>query len=364
MKKVLILTSYMSGTGGVEKVISRMSDLSSILDAEFKIISLTDGVYTTNNGARKFLPIKKVDWMNTNAIYLRLDFKNKKANFAAHSLYMAFYLFKNEFDFIFATGPAQVIYLKKIRSMFNLKFKVFSWPHFSLSSGFGDFSKCNEADKILCISKDIRLQMIEIGIDKSKLVYFPNPFDKIERVFDNKHEHGCVSFIYIGRFQFYGQKRLKDLIDATKLLKGDFKVTMIGDGVDYEKIIDYIKINNLQESFEIHRGWFNNPWDLVNNPSALILTSEFEGLPTVLGEALSQGVPCISSDCETGPRDFIIDGENGFLYETKNITELSNIMQDFIDNNIEIDSSSIKSSINHLYVEGYTARFNNLLDGI
>lgn len=42
-------------------------------------------------------------------------------------------------------------------------------------------------------------------------------------------------------------------------------------------------------------------------------TSISEGFPNALGEAMAAGMACISFDCEAGPSDLIVDGENGFL---------------------------------------------------
>ncbi len=50
------------------------------------------------------------------------------------------------------------------------------------------------------------------------------------------------------------------------------------------------------------------------NVTALLLTSAFEGFPMTLLEAMSYGIPCISSDCMSGPRDMIKPGLNGELY--------------------------------------------------
>lgn len=49
------------------------------------------------------------------------------------------------------------------------------------------------------------------------------------------------------------------------------------------------------------------------------MTSNFEGLPLVLIEAMSVGLPLVSFNCKCGPSDIIRDGENGFLVKDKNI---------------------------------------------
>jgi glycosyltransferase involved in cell wall biosynthesis len=43
------------------------------------------------------------------------------------------------------------------------------------------------------------------------------------------------------------------------------------------------------------------------------MTSDYEGMPNALAEAMAIGLPSISTDCKTGPRDLIDDGKNGFL---------------------------------------------------
>jgi len=65
-------------------------------------------------------------------------------------------------------------------------------------------------------------------------------------------------------------------------------------------------------------------------------TSESEGLPNALLEALAAGVACISFDCIAGPRDLIIDGENGFLVKMYDC-------QDFISKlNMLIQSEEVR----------------------
>lgn len=59
------------------------------------------------------------------------------------------------------------------------------------------------------------------------------------------------------------------------------------------------------------------------NSSVYVMSSRYEGLPMVLIEAMSCGLPIVSFDCEYGPRELIIEGENGFLVNPGNIEELA-----------------------------------------
>ena len=44
-----------------------------------------------------------------------------------------------------------------------------------------------------------------------------------------------------------------------------------------------------------------------------LLTSDYEGMPNSLMEAMGAGLPCIATDCPTGPSELIEDGKSGFL---------------------------------------------------
>ena len=62
---------------------------------------------------------------------------------------------------------------------------------------------------------------------------------------------------------------------------------------------------------------------VLQNADAFIMTSDYEGMPNALAEAMTVGLPCISTNCRTGPKDMIDDGVSGFLTKVGDVEEAS-----------------------------------------
>jgi glycosyltransferase involved in cell wall biosynthesis len=77
------------------------------------------------------------------------------------------------------------------------------------------------------------------------------------------------------------------------------------------------------------------------------LSSRFEGFGNVLVEALAHGLPVVSFDCDSGPRDIIRNGIDGFLVEPNNITKLSESLS------ILMNDSSLRDNFSY---NAYQAR--------
>ena len=70
-------------------------------------------------------------------------------------------------------------------------------------------------------------------------------------------------------------------------------------------------------------GFVKNPYAFMSKASLFVLSSLWEGLPTVLIEALSCGIPVISTDCPSGPREILQDGKYGALVPVQNVAALA-----------------------------------------
>lgn len=143
--------------------------------------------------------------------------------------------------------------------------------------------------------------------------------------------------IYVGRLDSI-QKRVCRIIDTWSYLERDFydwRLTIVGDGEDKNRLQEQARRLGLKQI--LFEG-YQNPKEYYKRASILVLTSDFEGFPLVLGECMSFGVVPIVYNSFSAVRDIIEDGKNGILipfcqegYQAEvGASLLSNVMKDAI----------------------------------
>ncbi len=119
----------------------------------------------------------------------------------------------------------------------------------------------------------------------------------------------------VGRLD--NQKNFPELIDIWALIAKDYpdwKLRIVGEGYTDVKILKKVKEYGIEEQFELC-PFTKEIQKHYLSASIYAMTSAFEGLPLVLVEAESMGLPLVSYACPCGPRDIIRDGQDGFLVE-------------------------------------------------
>ncbi len=157
---------------------------------------------------------------------------------------------------------------------------------------------------------------------KDKSVIIPNPINDefIQEPYDGEREKIIVS---VGRLT--EQKNQKMLISAfSKLDKKfeDYKLVIYGEGELRKQLEEQIQELHL-ESRVFLPGETDNIKEKIYKSSLFVLSSDYEGMPNALMEAMALGLPCISTDCPCGGPKFLIkNGHNGLLTSVKNEEEL------------------------------------------
>lgn len=219
------------------------------------------------------------------------------------------------------------------RELSYIKKPKIAWAHSALCYFERDknfLKKASQYDKIVCLTDDFKERF------KSK---YPEYADKIVRIYNpinEKHIQQLSNqgksprgkyFCHVSRLS--KSKDIKTLLDAFDIFyksHKDVKLYIVGDGPLANTHKSYAGTLKSSKNI-IFTGTQYNPYIFMKGAIANILSTEYEGLPTVVLESVALGVPCISADCESGPREILLDGKGGLLFGIGNADALAKHME-------------------------------------
>lgn len=354
MKKILFYTTFLTQGGGIEVVTVRY--INKFIENGYKVDLYIDYNMGEENIREKEIDKRvKITYLKSEKISkliykLRTLGKEKKIyNIFLYILILIsdFIVWKKEikkiekenynatisfFQFLpsYITkvkGPKHIIFLHgSVKQYFEGIRKYFK-------NSF--FNKINRFNYICTVSEEMRIQLKEIFpnlTNEQVTVYNPIDFENIEtKAYERRDltpdEEKLLDSSYIcsvGRLD-EGQKDFNTLINAYANLKIKNKINekliLVGDGPDRERLENLVKELKVEGDI-IFIGKKSNPYIWMKNSKAFILSSKYEGLPTVLIEALILDVPSISSNCLTGPVEILENGKFGELFNIGDIKEL------------------------------------------
>lgn len=148
-------------------------------------------------------------------------------------------------------------------------------------------------------------------MEPEKVIILPNPLSSsFVEAYNKKVEKENI-ILNIGRLT--AQKAQHLLINAFGNINNDnWKLIVVGEGDKKQEYESLIKKLNLNDKV-ILAGKSEDIESYYSKSKIFVLTSNFEGFPNVLIEAMYMGLACISTDCPTGPSDIIRNDENGYL---------------------------------------------------
>ncbi|MGC8796884.1 glycosyltransferase [Thermodesulfovibrio sp.] len=220
------------------------------------------------------------------------------------------------------------------------------------------FRKIYNNRHIITVSQalaDDILKNVGIKPKSIKTIYNPFNFEKIRKLGNEKEDLPSEPYIiYAAKFE--NRKRHDLLIDAYYKANIPHKLVLIGgcytesDRLTFKKLLNQIHRLKLQHKV-ILPGFQKNPYPWIKNASLFVMSSDSEGLPTVLIESLILGTPVVSTDCPTGPREILTGQLSKFLSPPGDSEALAKNIKSALDSYPEINEDILKK-----FDENYVAK--------
>ncbi len=179
-----------------------------------------------------------------------------------------------------------------------------------------------EGKDLIAVSEGIKedLDKMGIGYHSCEVIYNPFDIEAIRELGEEEILHEIEGEYLLSASAFRPVKRYDILLEAYSLLKDPPPLKLLcNHDSRLEKMIDELGIKGRVEIL----GFTKNPYPVIKNAKLLILSSEREGLPTVLIEALILGTSVVSTNCISGPSEILTGDLSAYLANVNDSDDLS-----------------------------------------
>jgi len=196
------------------------------------------------------------------------------------------------------------------------------------------------ADQIIAVSEGVRRDLVEnYGVAGRKVQVIHNPVDP-QRIIDSGSERSSVKLpdrYIVGSGRLTANKNFPLLIRAYLESGIVEKLVIMGDGEERSALEQLISQLGLNERVML-TGYLSNPYPIIKGARAFVSSSNAEGFPNALVEAMALGCPVIATDCDAGPMEIlsgrttarasrVMLGEYGILVPVNSIDHLASAIR-------------------------------------
>lgn len=177
------------------------------------------------------------------------------------------------------------------------------------------------ADGIIAVSDGVAADLVHLThIPRERIPVIYNPiitpelFEKSKAPIDHPWFTSGQPPVVLAVGRLTSQKAFDVLIQAFDLVRKShsLRLMILGEGEERHTLEGLISKLGLNEDVSLP-GFVPNPYNFMAHATVFALSSRWEGLPTVLVEAMALGIPIVATDCPSGPREILKDGKYGHL---------------------------------------------------
>jgi glycosyltransferase involved in cell wall biosynthesis len=225
------------------------------------------------------------------------------------------------------------------------------------------------ADNIIAVSNDVATDLARVSKIPNKLIQViynpvvtPDLLNKSKALLEHPWFKDGEPPVILAVGRLTDQKAFDVLIQAFSFVRKErpARLLILGEGENRSALESLIKRLGLEQDVDL-MGFVQNPYPYMAHASLFVLPSRWEGLPTVLIEALYLGAPIIATDCPGGSREILKDGRYGRLIPMDAPLVLA---ESIIKSLKECRISPPKESWQPYDLDFITDRYINLLLGI
>jgi glycosyltransferase involved in cell wall biosynthesis len=216
------------------------------------------------------------------------------------------------------------------------------------------------ADSIVAVSQGVADDLHALAGVKRKIDVIFNPvlsqelFRKADLPVDHPWLHTDIPVVLaVGRLEH--QKDFPNLLQAFALLKKlrPARLMILGEGSERNSLEDMVKALGLEQDVWMP-GFVDNPYAYMKHADVFAMSSLFEGLPTVLIEAMAVGTPVVSTDCKSGPREIFTAAQYGTLVPIQNPQSLADALHQTLSQaRTSVDASKMQPYMVEVATKAY-----------
>lgn len=239
------------------------------------------------------------------------------------------YLKEQKIDVALSVGVNTNAYL--LAAAAGTKVKTICCEHSNLqNSYYGWFGHLNQwlsarfADKIVTLTKqDQAAYRKKFHLGEERVDYNYNCIDPAWLKGKKPYDATSKKLLSVGRFDpVKGYPLLVDVAKRVLTDHPDWQWHIYGDGEEFSTVQEKIRAQGLEKQLLL-KGAVKSMEEIYPQYAAVVLTSYHEGLPMVLLEAKANGLPIVSFDCATGPKEIVRDGVDGYLVPVGDVEGMS-----------------------------------------
>jgi len=202
----------------------------------------------------------------------------------------------------------------------------------------------NRASKVFAVSAHLKKEMVDMGIDTSKIVISFNPVDT--NLFKARPSvAGQHNILFVSRLEPFkgGLRTLKAFHKIASKIE-NWQLTICGDGPEKKAIINYVNDFKLEQRVTI-KGVLTKPEyvEELHRASFLVFPSLHESFGLIPVEAMACGLPVITTNATAMPE--YIHEKNGVLLNTSSVKEISEAIYQMVHHVADYNSAEIRKDI-------------------